>query len=286
MSCAKSQLSVIDLAPIFFGAQEGLFCVLAFYMDDSADRERKTVFSVAGFIGETSDWFEVERHWRKRLDRENLDYFRTWECVNLEGEFQRKLVDVHGLTTARVIANALLADLKQIVSTSPIYAYSLAVLMEDYRQVLSEPEGKIVLDPDPYLQAHYQLIGIVLEAVSSFPTHQIAAFLYDEHSKAHRLQNGWETYKKSNPKWARHAGTLAPLDDKQFIPIQVADLLAHTTTKVYEQLPYDADKAKEKLTKWLPRTLMRTPYMDANYLRLVAKGNVEKFRRLRGLPSV
>ena len=83
-------------------------------MDDSADAQRKTVFSVAGFIAEPDQWFEAQRHWESRLKKEGLDYFRTYECINLEGEFRKKLVDRHGLTTARVIANAVLYDLKQI----------------------------------------------------------------------------------------------------------------------------------------------------------------------------
>ena len=47
--------------------------MLGFYMDDSSDAERKTVFSVAGFIGEGKDWFDVERRWSARLAREGLD---------------------------------------------------------------------------------------------------------------------------------------------------------------------------------------------------------------------
>jgi len=82
--------------------------MLGCYMDDSADHARKTVFSVGGFVGKPEQWFDVERHWSRALKRAGIDYFRTYECVNLEGEFQKKLVDVHGLTTARVIGDALL----------------------------------------------------------------------------------------------------------------------------------------------------------------------------------
>src|ERR1039458_7706210 len=139
-------VSVMDFAPFLFGEREGAFCVLGFYMDDSADAKRKTVFSVAGFIAEGKDWFDVERHWNARLEREGLDYFRTYDCINLEGEFQKKLVDRHGLTTARVIADAVLCDLKQIVATSNIYAYSLGVLMDDYHLVAAEPDGQIVFN--------------------------------------------------------------------------------------------------------------------------------------------
>lgn len=211
--------------------------MLGFHMDDSADADRKTVFSVAGFIGEGKDWFDVERHWGARLAREGLDYFRTYDCINLQREFQRKLVDRHGLTTARVIADAVLNDLKQIVATSNIYAYCLGVLMDDYLLVASEPDGEIVLNKDPYVFAHLQQIGLVLDEVHQFPRREIVAFLYDDHSKAALLRNSWSRFKDCNPNYAKSAGTFEPLDDKLHIPIQVADLLAHTTTRTFQQWP-------------------------------------------------
>jgi hypothetical protein len=208
--CAKSQLriSLCDLAPLLFGKKKGTFCVLGFYMDDSADEKRQVVFSVAGFLGESEQWFELERHWSRTLNREGIDYFRTYECVNLEGEFRRKLVDRYGLTTARVIADAMLVELKQIVAASPIYAYCLGVLMDDYRKVSTEAKGGMVLHSDPYYQAHLQLVGLVCEQMKKFPYREIVAFLYDEHSNAGGLQQVWGGFKDNNPGWGQYAGTV------------------------------------------------------------------------------
>ena len=257
--------------------------MLGCYIDDSADRGRKTVFSVAGFVGKPDVWFEFERHWDRALKQAGVDYFRTYDCVNLQGEFQRKLVDVHGLTTARVIANALLADLKQIIATSDIYGFSLAVLMEDYRQVVSEPDGAIVLNPDPYIYAHYQFIGIVLKEFLKFERFDVCAFLYDETSKASLMQMGWEGYKKENPNWARHAGTLAPLDDKTNSAIQAADLIAHTTTRVYRDAPEHEIKARgqQYLKSWLKSHMMQAVYCDADYLRALVAANIDRVRAFK-----
>ena len=147
------------------------------YLDDSADHGRKTVFSVGGFVADSEKWFEFERHWERALKQAGVDYFRTYDCTNLQGEFQKKLVDVHGLTTARVIADALLADLKQIIATSDLFGFCLAVLMDDYRQVASEPDGAIVLNSDPYVYAHYQLIGLVLDDFLKHQRFEVCAFL-------------------------------------------------------------------------------------------------------------
>ncbi len=276
----QSRISVNDLVPFFFGKQQGVFCMLGCYMDDSGDHGRKTVFSVGGFVGEPEPWFDVERYWRRALKHAGVDYFRTYECVNLEGEFRKKLVDVHGLTTARVIADALLAELKQIVATSNIYAFSLAVLMEDYRQVLSEPDGAIVLNPDPFVYSHYQFIGLVLAEFLKFKHFDVCAFLYDETSKAGLMQAGWEGYKKANPNWAQHAGTIAPLDDKAHIPIQVADLLAYTTTKVYASASVEEakDRGAQYLKSWLKGHLIRAVYGDAGYLQALVAANIDRVK--------
>jgi len=225
-------------------------------------------------------WFDLERHWDRALKHAGVSYFRTTECVNLlDGEFQR-LADAHGLTTARVIADALLKDLKQIIATSDIYAFCTAVLMEDYRQVLSEPDGAIVLNPDPYIYAHYQFIGLVLAEFLKFERFEVCAFLYYETSKARLMQDGWEGYKKENPNWARHAGALAPLDDKLHIPIQVADLLAYTPTRVYASASVEEAKLRgeQHLKSWLKGHLIRVTYCDAEYLRAVVAANLERVK--------
>ncbi len=250
------------------------------YIDDSADHGRKTVLSVAGFVGDSETWFDIERHWGRALKGAGVDYFRSYECINLEGEFQRKLVDVHGLTTARVIADALLADLKQIVATSDIYAFSTAVLMEDYRQVLSEPDGAIVLNRDPFIYAHYQLIGLVLDEFLKYPRFEVCAFGYDESSKAALMQSGWEGFKKENPNWGKHAATLFPVDDKRCIPIQTADLLAYTTTKVYASVTVEQAKehGEKYLKSWLNKHIIRVTYCDAEYLRRIVAANLERVK--------
>lgn len=254
--------------------------MLGCYIDDSADAKKQVVFSVGAFVGKPDDWFEVQRRWGKRLELEGLDYFRTYECVNLEGEFQRKLVDRHGLTTARVIADALLADLKNIIATSPLYAFCLGVLMDDYNFVASEPDGAIVLNKDPYIYAHHEIIGGVLLEARKFPYQEYIAFLYDEHSKAQLLQNSWASFKEANPNWAKSAGTLEPLDDKVHIPIQVADLLAHTTTRTFLAFRSDPQAAKDKLKGWLGNNLIEAAYANADYLRQVVAHNVERSRAM------
>jgi hypothetical protein len=75
--CASQiKSSIGDFAPFFFGRkQQGAFCVLGCYMDDSADHGRKTVFSVGGFVAESAKWFDLERYWERALKQAGVDYF-------------------------------------------------------------------------------------------------------------------------------------------------------------------------------------------------------------------
>ncbi|MGH9510859.1 MAG: DUF3800 domain-containing protein [Terriglobales bacterium] len=254
--------------------------MLGFYMDDSADQKRQTVFSVAGFVIEAGDTFETERSWDARLEREGIDYFRAYDCINLEGEFRKKLVDLHGLTTARVIADAVYNDCKTLAALAPMYGYAACVKMDDYRLVAGEPDGQIVLNEDPYIFAHHLLMGIVLEAVNEFPREEVVAFLYDEHSKAALLQNSWTSFRRSNPTWARPAGTLAPLDDKIHAMLQMADLFANATTRFFQEFQTGPEIARAKMKEWLGDHLMRIVYVNERWLREAVAGNVERMKKL------
>lgn len=130
------------------------------------------------------------------------------------------------------------------------------------------------------MYAHYQLIGLVLKEFAGHQPFDVCAFQYDETSKAALMQAGWESFKAKNPNWGKHAATLAPLDDKVHVPIQVADLLAYTTTKVYESASAEEAKIRgeQHLKSWLKKHLIRVAYADADYLRAIVAGNIERIK--------
>jgi hypothetical protein len=78
----SERISISDWGPLLF-PKTGSGHLLAFYMDESTDQKQEQVFVVAGFLGDSRVWFEVERHWNKRLDRDGLRYFRASEFNSL-----------------------------------------------------------------------------------------------------------------------------------------------------------------------------------------------------------
>lgn len=266
-----------EYAPFLLGRRRGEFLIVGLDLDDSADHKRTIVFSVGGFLGYPGEWFELERKWETRVKDDGLSYFRTADYASMGlgwgGEFD-KLVDKHGLTTARVIADALVKDLKALIHKHKMAAFCLAVLMPDFRKVVSKLK-RIPFHKDPYIFAHHQLIGLVAEDVLKMKAPPVVAVAYDENSKSAELQRSWVPFKEANPTWGEALGTLAPLNDKLNPAIQIADLIAHTTTDTFRSRHKDPSAGIAELREWLPM-LRRVAYVDEKYLRKVLAENARR----------
>ncbi len=234
---SSNRLSIADWEPIVF-PKYGRGQLLAFYMDDSADGLRQVVFVVAGFLGDSRDWYEAERLWNIRLERDGLSYFRTSECKSLTGEFY-KLVFEHGPDRAREIANGLVGDLKHIIRSRSLYAYCFMGPLQIYRQVRSREFGQNCLREDPYIEAHEQIVFNIAKRAGQARVKQPIAFVFDEHSKASQLMNGWAELKRRLPATSPWIGSLTAMDDKQCAPIQIADLIANAAKRAAEKILAD-----------------------------------------------
>lgn len=256
--------------------------MLAFHMDDSADSQRRKVFVVAGLLGHYEEWFEAERHWQMRLDKSEIDYFRSSNYVRLAGGGFEKLVRKLGPKKARVIADDLFDDLKLILKASGLVVGALGVLMQDYKRVLGEPNGSKVLQADPFVHAHQQVICKIASIACESRDQPYIAFSYDQTNKAAALQGAWDVFKERNPMAAECMGTLAPLDDRKFPCIQMADMIANATKRMFEKkidsgtpLKRIRDQVElEAMSEWAER-IGWIGYWDEKYLRLMVRENLK-----------
>jgi len=270
-----SQLFAGELAQLLFRSRTSRICVLAFYMDDSADRKQERIYVVAGFLGRTDVWFEAERHWEKRVKSTGLDYFRTNECLTLTGEFA-KLVKVHGAQQAREHADELVADLWSIIKSADLGGFCFLGPMPAYKSVQSEPYGEYVFERDPYVQAHQHLIYQVARHVCDHAKKpEPVAFVFDEHSKAKRLMDRWEELKTNSPIARPCMGTLAPLDDRMSPAIQMGDLIANTAKRTFEDSMHDPMPAVEKLQRKCGRYLLWIAAWTGEYLRELKEASID-----------
>lgn len=251
-------------------------------MDDSADQKRTKIFVVAGLLGHSEDWFETERHWQIRLEKSGIEYFRTSNFSRLSDGGFRELVRKHGRETARKIANELFEDLKLILKSSKLAVSALGVLMKDYKKVLAERNGSRVLQSDPFVHAHQQIICKMASIALETKDQPCIAFLYDQTNKAAAMQGAWDVFKERNPLAAQCMGALSPLDDKAFPCIQMADIIANATKRMFEKkidggtpLKRISDRVElEAMSEWANR-LGWIGYWDETCLRLMVKANLK-----------
>lgn len=266
---STERLSICDWGPILFPKYRS-GPLLAFYADDSADQKREKVFVVGGFVGDTRDWFEVERCWNARLDRAGLDYFRASEHNSLTGEF-RKLVSAYGAPKARELATELHSDLKAIIKSYNLYVFCFLGPLQIYNEVRAREFGENCLRKDPYIEGHEQIIYNVAKSAGKAKVKQPVAFVFDEHSKAGQLVAGWADLKSRLPATSPWIGSASVMDDKTCAQIQVADLIANVAKRAFEKTldgaPFEMDEWSEKIG-WVA-------YWNEEYLTALVENSVD-----------
>jgi hypothetical protein len=256
-----------ELAASLFYPRKGRVCVLAFYMDDSADKRREKIFVVGGFLGQSDVWFEAERHWKARVNLDGLDYFRTTEAISLTGEFE-KLRMKYGLDKGRDMRDELVSDLWRIVKSVNLLGFCFLGPMPAFNEVLDEPYSEYVFERDPYVQAHLTMIHHVAAWVCENVTPpEPVAFVFDQTNKAASIQSRWTEHKSNFPLESPCMGTLAPLDDRQSPAVQMGDLIANTAKRAFEDKMHDPNSALETLKKSCGQNLTWVGGWNEEYLR-------------------
>src|SRR5258708_7838588 len=190
-------------------------------LEESADRERRHVFVVAGYLSRQQNWTEIERRWILRLEKESdpqpIKYFSNSECMSLSGEFARfhdgtKYPKPHG----RLAADKIRDDLQGIMKEAPAAGLALGVLLNDYRTIRKSSRARALLNTDPYEQAYTTaLICIAGNLEDEMPSREIVAHLCDEHDRAVNVQNIYDELKRQNPICGQWMGSLSHMDNKK-----------------------------------------------------------------------
>ena len=148
-------------------AEESVFLTVAgSYMDESFDPKRsgqaRGFFVVAGLMGRGWAIFELERNWEKLLVKHGLEYFKASECEFGRKQFgqfvkdsknistdERKVLDTIWLEFIKVIPYPVALD-----STHYLTGSGVAILQEDFYEVIKDAHAHAVLGDDPYRLAY------------------------------------------------------------------------------------------------------------------------------------
>lgn len=258
-------------------------------LDESADRERKLVFVVAGYLARQRNWTEIERQWMLRLERKSdphpMKYFSNSECTSLTGEFARfRDNTTYPKPQGRLAADKIRDDLQGIMRDAPAAGFAVGVPLKDYRAARKSSRVRTLLGTDPYEQTYaLTMICIAGKLEDEMPSREVVAYLCDEHDKAINVRNLYDELKRQNPVCGRWMGSLSHEDNKSSPALQAADLLAARCKDFLVELTKDPDIPKLRDTfKRRVGGNVGIKYLDKESLRLLVDANLLK----DGKPSI
>ena len=85
-------LSADDLFGLLFASEKGgehLVMLYRAYIDDSADGKAERVVVAGAIIGDKARWDLLNRRWSERLKDNELEFFKSSHCDNLNGQFHK-----------------------------------------------------------------------------------------------------------------------------------------------------------------------------------------------------
>lgn len=234
-------MGIGEFAQALFLKENDLLIMLALYGDGSGEHGKRdgTSFVLAGYMASTIDWFQIERDWVAALEESpRIQYFKASECIMRDGGFKGQF---KGWDTAAVEAKRLRMAYVIRRHNNRMVELSSVIRWDEYDSVL----GDDVMRKTYYHPFHFGFHGIAslaIEQGASRFTGQFGpiAFVFDTESKS--LDSDIEfQYKYARDTLPEHVssrlGSLSFCDDKKYLMIQTADLLAWSIRAEKESLP-------------------------------------------------
>jgi hypothetical protein len=216
-----------------YGREERTLIVFSCHMDESADRGEQKVFCVGAVIGSDAKWQWLKDEWDAILKPEGLSYFRSNDCATINGEFLKFRKDRYKVSPAeKKKGEDIRHKLLEKISDSLVTGVGMAIDMDDFRNVANTPAKLESFGGTPYYHCYFLTMEQCALIVKQHLSEVALAFGYDEHQKyGPHLESVYGDFKRNRPELAPHMTTLAPFDDRTFIPVQVADVIASVVRK-------------------------------------------------------
>jgi hypothetical protein len=243
-----------------FGARERSLAIFHTSMDESSDETKKKVFAVGALIGSDVQWAWLEEQWNRVLVRAGIAYFRTADCTGVDGQFLKFRKDATKQTQEeQASALEIRNELIDIIIDSRLSGIGVAVDMPAFHRIADTPQKLEAFGGDPYYHCYITTmteIGVLLK--NDLPE-DYSAFGFDE-TEEHRdeLIAVYKDFKHKNPDLASRMTTLAPFDDRLFIPIQAADIVASAVRRF---ATWEITEVGEKPREWTRLEQSRTHTM-------------------------
>jgi len=234
------------------------------YIDDSKDHKQQSVFILAGFHSPVKKWEKFDKAWSRALSKGpiSIEYFKSTEAASMRGQFARSRGWSRQLIDDKI--NGLTKIIKKYCET----CFYVHVDPKDFKEHVGSQAlfgGNTLFDKEPYHFLVFMLIQRFYEYMkyknqksrqhmifdNQLGYEPLVAYLWD-------LMKRWVTFNGTPFTDCAFVGN-APAhgDDKDYTPLQAADLMAWAIRRRYEGLRLDNKVPQESLDRlgsipWVP----------------------------------
>ena len=182
---------------------------------DDSGQGHGSVYVLAGFVAPAEAWFQFEDEWSEALKDNGLAYFKTREAMGFAGQFES------GWDVPR--RDAFILRLIDIIKRRVSFAVQVTLLHADY---LAHVKGKIDRAMDqPYVLTAFSTMMVANRRTLYRDGDGPVDFVFDTENA--RTQGYVRRAHRASLRVAPLFGD-PPIfrDDKRFLPLQAADLMA------------------------------------------------------------
>ena len=208
------------------------------YLDDSADATHSDVFVAAGLFCVDQEWKRLRREWRKILKPHNIAYFRSTDCRNLSGGFE-KLKERWREEKARTIVDRIYIQLERLIESSNLLiGCGFGINMKDFHEVDEMPEARInrkwMRDCHDYQTfAFKNMFGYFADTVTKLlEGNNYIVFVCDNSTHYRKIKRGFDRFRQKYPDLGERMPSLTAQDDKLTGELQMADFMADVTREM------------------------------------------------------
>jgi hypothetical protein len=197
-----------------------LMMAIQVYFDDSGSSRRDPMYVLGGMLASTERWATFSDAWQACLTKHELDYFKMVEAQRPKGQFDG------WDETAR---DAAVLELAGIAADHAMYRFEVSVVRSDYDDLMRGSTPLADFD-DPYHLLFYSACRAVMEVQVRDGLDEECDYIFDVQSDVGARALEW--WKRDALKWfhpkVHHLFKNPPVfrDDKQFLPLQAADMYA------------------------------------------------------------
>jgi Protein of unknown function (DUF3800) len=213
--------------------QVGYVAVIKVYMDESGTHEGSQVLCAGAYIGKSKDWRAFTKAWN--LAKKPIKVFHAVDCANLAEGFEGWTDDDRDKYVARLLL---------VLTSQVLLGLGVGFHMKALKEALSDrPDLDNVLG-SPYAACFLITLPLIIQHMESLGGNARVAFFHE--------QNDYHGLALQSFRWvpANRDSHTAPMSLRfgskaDFVPLQVADVLAYETNKRFR------DRSRKPRRSWV-----------------------------------